>query len=182
MSARREPAVGDRPAGGGDAIDGKLREITEFVAAARAMPMSASCVLNRAELLALLEELRALVPDELRQARRLLGERDAVIAEGRSEADRIVAAAEGERSRLVAETEVSREARLAAERLVEEAHQQVAQLRHQVDDYVDARLATFEVALTKTLAAVERGREKLRGRTPAEALGAPADEKPLPGY
>jgi len=36
-------------------------------------------------------------------------------------------------------------------------------MRQEVDDYVDAKLAGFEVALNKTLSAVSRGREKLRG-------------------
>ena len=75
----------------------KLDEITSLVEQARAMPMSASCIVNRPELLTLLEELRALLPQEIDLAEQLLAGREKVVEEGRSEADRIIAAAQDER-------------------------------------------------------------------------------------
>jgi cell division septum initiation protein DivIVA len=149
----------------------KLDEITGLVESARAMPMSASCIVNRGELLTLLEELRALMPEELDLAERLLAGRDRVVEEGRDEADRVIAAAQEERMRLVSETEVYAQAQLEARRLVAEAGEDSESMRQQVDEYVDAKLATFEITLNKTLAAVHRGRDKLRGRGEMESLG-----------
>ncbi|MFI5100409.1 MAG: hypothetical protein ACHQE5_07830 [Actinomycetes bacterium] len=149
----------------------KLDEITGLVEQARAMPMSASCIVNRPELLALLEELRALLPEELDLAEQLLAGRDRVVDEGRAESDRIIAAAQEERMRLVSETEVYAQAQQEAARVVAEAHGDAESMRKQVDEYVDAKLATFEITLNKTLAAVSRGRDKLRGRGELEALG-----------
>ncbi len=166
----------------------KLDEITHLVEHARAMPMSASCMVNRGELLALLEELRALLPEELDLADRLLSERDHVVAEGRVEAERIVAAAHDERMRLVSETEVFTQAQLEAQRVLHEAQQEADELRTEVDQYIDGKLATFEITLNKTLGAVMRGRERLRGRTEMDDLGdRPApneitqEHMPLPG-
>ena len=51
-------------------------------------------------------------------------------------------------------------------------------MRAEVDDYVDTKLANFEVVLDKTLAAVSRGRDKLRGRTAHEDLAGDRD-RPL---
>ncbi len=51
-------------------------------------------------------------------------------------------------------------------------------MRAEVDDYVDTKLANFEVVLDKTLSAVQRGREKLRGRTAHEDLAGDRD-RPL---
>jgi cell division septum initiation protein DivIVA len=149
----------------------KLDEITTLVEQARAMPMSASCIVNRPELLTLLEELRALLPQEIDLAEQLLAGREKVVEEGRSEADRIIAAAHDERMRLVSETEVFAQAQLEAGRVVAEAHDDAESMRKQVDEYVDAKLATFEITLNKTLAAVARGRDKLRGRGEMESLG-----------
>jgi cell division septum initiation protein DivIVA len=149
----------------------KLDEITGLVEQARAMPMSASCIVNRPELLTLLEELRALLPEELDLAEQLLAGRDRVLEEGRAESDRIISAAHEERMRLVAETEVYAQAQLESARVVSEAHADAESMRKQVDEYVDAKLATFEITLNKTLAAVARGRDKLRGRGELEALG-----------
>ena len=149
----------------------KLDEITSLVENARAMPMSASCIVNRSELVTLLEELRALLPEEIDLAEQLLAGRERVVEAGREEADRIVAAAHEERMRLVGETEVYAQAQIEARRLVGEAEEDSESMRKQVDEYVDAKLATFEITLNKTLAAVHRGRDKLRGRGEMEALG-----------
>jgi hypothetical protein len=147
-----------------DDVDRKLEQLAELVENARAMPMSASCIVNRSEVLSLIDELRALMPAEVREAQYLLGDREGVIAEGREEAEKIIAAAYEERARLVAETEVMAAAQAQVDRVVEDAREEAASMRREVDDYVDQKLATFEVVLTKTLTAVERGRERLKGR------------------
>jgi len=149
----------------------KLDEITALVTSARAMPMSASCIVNRAEILTLLEEMRALLPEEFDLAEQLLAGRDQVVAEGRDEADAIIAAAHDERMRLVSETEVFAQAQLEAGRIRGEAEDEAESMRQQVDAYVDGKLATFEITLNKTLNAVHRGREKLRGRSDMDDLG-----------
>ena len=160
----------------------KLDEIVGSIEGARAMPMSASCIVNRTEILAALDELRDLLPGQLAEAEVVLQTKDDVVDEGRVEAQRIIEEAKRERARLVARTEVVQEATREAERIVTEAEEEATKMRDDVDDYVDTKLANFEVVLGKTLAAVERGREKLRGRHPLDALrGAEPDETPLPG-
>jgi hypothetical protein len=166
-------------------VQGKLEEIIAVVEGARAMPMSASCIVNRGDLLKSLDELRQLLPAELADATTLLRERDDVVDGGRREAERLVAAAHDEAARLVSETEVMRQAAEESEQVRLAAEQQAASMRAEVDDYVDAKLANFEIVLNKTLAAVLRGREKLSGRRAVEELGdgAESDEEPaeLPG-
>ena len=157
-------------------VHDKLDELTKMVESARSMPMSASCIVNRAELLGLLEEMRELLPEEFRHAQLLLDDREAVVEEGRREAQRIIAEAELERDRLTSETEVMAAAEVKAEQIrvaaVEEAHT----MRAEVDDYVDSKLANFEVVLDKTMAAVRRGRDKLRGRTDHDHFAGPHDD------
>jgi hypothetical protein len=149
----------------------KLDELTEVVESARSMPMSSSCILNRAELLTLLDELRALLPAEFDLAEQLLGDRDKVVSEGRDEAEAIVAAAHEERMRLVSETEVFAQAQREANRVRADAEEDAESMRQQVDEYVDGKLANFEITLDKTLAAVHRGRDKLRARGENDPLG-----------
>jgi ABC-type transporter Mla subunit MlaD len=163
-------------------VPGKLLdEITELVETARAMPMSASCVVNRSELLALLDELRDKMPAALAEADEVLQEREAVLDDGRREAEETVAAAEQERQRLLSQHDLVAQAQEEAGRITEEARYQADAMRMEVEDYVDAKLANFEIVLNKTLVAVARGREKLSGRHELDALGEHADEPPLPG-
>jgi cell division septum initiation protein DivIVA len=160
----------------------KLDEIVATVESARAMPMSASCVVNRADLLGQLDELKELLPGEFRQARYLLQDRDEVVAEGRREAERIIEEAEQERLRLIDETDLIRDARIEANRIIGGARDEAAGMRREVDDYVDTKLANFEVVLTRTLGAVERGRDKLRDRRETDDIDdmEDADLDPLP--
>jgi len=153
-----------------DEVHAKLAEISALVESARAMPMSASCVVNRADLLALVGDLEALLPETISQAQEVLGDKESVVEEGRREAEKIVAAARAERRRLIEATDVHQEASEEAERVLEEARQSAEAMRVEVEDYVDAKLANFEIVLTKTLSAVERGRQKLSGRNELERL------------
>ncbi|HEU0129662.1 MAG TPA: hypothetical protein VFQ85_01560 [Mycobacteriales bacterium] len=161
----------------------KLDQIVEMVESAKSMPLSASVLVNKTEMLTLLDELRATLPDELREAQWVIKDRDEVIESGRKEADRIIADAKAEAQRLVSRTEVMQTATREAEGIVADAKENARQMRLEVEDYVDAKLANFEVVLHKTLGAVERGRDKLRGRHEMEELreGALLPDDPLPG-
>ncbi|MFI8190436.1 cell division initiation protein [Streptomyces sp. NPDC085946] len=147
-------------------VQKKLDEIVTMVSGARSMPMSASCVVNRAELLAQLEELRAALPDSLAQARELIGDREQMVEQARQEAERIIRSAHEERGSLISDTEVARRSQAEADRILAEARQEAEEIRAEADDYVDSKLANFEVVLTKTLGSVGRGREKLLGTGP----------------
>ncbi|CAL9594988.1 hypothetical protein SUDANB176_05315 [Streptomyces sp. enrichment culture] len=147
-------------------VQKKLDEIVAAVSSARSMPMSASCVVNRAELLSMLDEVRAALPDSLAQARELIGDREQMVEEARREAERIIESAHAERGSLIAGTEVARRSQAEADRILAEARKEAEEIRAEADDYVDSKLANFEVVLTKTLGSVGRGREKLLGTGP----------------
>ncbi|GHF88566.1 ATP synthase F0 subunit B [Streptomyces thermodiastaticus] len=147
-------------------VQKKLDEIVATVSGARSMPMSASCVVNRAELLGMLEEVRQALPGSLAQAQELIGDRDQVVEEARREAERIIESAHAERGSLIADTEIARRAQAEADRILAEARREAEEIRAEADDYVDSKLANFEVVLTKTLGSVGRGREKLLGTGP----------------
>ncbi|MFI0814126.1 cell division initiation protein [Streptomyces sp. NPDC021098] len=156
-------------------VQKKLDEIVSAVGSARAMPMSASCVVNRAELLAMLEEVRAALPDSLAHAEELIGGRDRMVDDARQEATRIIESAHAERARLASETEVARTSQEEADRILGEARREAEEIRAEADDYVDSKLANFEVVLTKTIGSVDRGRDKLLGRAPG---GDGMDDEP----
>ncbi|MFJ3215362.1 cell division initiation protein [Kitasatospora sp. NPDC086801] len=144
-------------------VQNKVDEIVTAVENARSMPMSASCVVNRAELIGLLKDLKAVLPAELAQAQSMMADHEQVVAGAQAEADRIIQGAHAERGSLISDTEVVRRAQAEADRILAEARGEVEAKRAEADDYVDSKLANFEVVLTKTLGAVGRGRTKLRG-------------------
>lgn len=160
-------------------VQKKLDEIVAAVGSARSMPMSASCVINRAELLAQLEEVRGALPGSLAQAQELIGGREQMVEEARREAERIIESAHAQRGSLISDTEVARRSQDEADRILADARREAEEIRAEADDYVDSKLANFEVVLTKTIGSVDRGREKLLGRGPGlDEQGYPDAEAP----
>lgn len=145
-------------------VQERLDELMVMVEDAKSMPLSASCVLNRAQLLDLIEEIRQLLPESVYRADELLADREAVVLDGRREADRILEQARVLADRMVSEHEVYLAAVAESNALRAETAAETARMRQETDDYIDAKLATFEITLQKTLQTVDRGRERLRSQ------------------
>jgi cell division septum initiation protein DivIVA len=143
-------------------IDELLLELREIVENARTMPMSASVLVNREDMLQLVDEILAALPDDLRHARWLLKERDDFLFQARREADEILAAARAQVERMVERTEIVREARRVAQRTVDDADAQARRMRLECEDYVDHKLGEFEVVLERTMHSVQQGRQRLQ--------------------
>jgi cell division septum initiation protein DivIVA len=164
-------------------VQAKLAEIREAVETARSMPMSSSAVVNRAEILGMLDELQDTIGQALSESNKVVAEREGVVDEGRKEADLIIHEAKNERDRLVSDTEVFRLAQYQAERLVNDAKTEGEALRAETDEYVDTKLANFEISLERTLEAVRRGRDRLSGTTTMHGLTPEeADKIVLPDH
>jgi cell division septum initiation protein DivIVA len=158
-----------------------LDQLTTLVREARAMPMSASCLVHRDEVLGLLADLRRQLPEQLGRADALLGDREAVVEQGRVEAARLVEQAKEQQRALVAQTAVHQAATAEAQALLAEAREESEAMRLEVEDYVDAKLANFEVVIAKTLDAVQKGRARLHGESELDRLDEADDSRPLPG-
>jgi cell division septum initiation protein DivIVA len=143
-------------------IDQLLLELRDVIENARTMPMSASVLVNREDVLQLVDEILAAFPEELRHARWLLKERDDFLFQARREADDILASARTQVERMVERTEIVREARRVAQRTVDDADAQARRMRLECEDYVDQKLGEFEVVLDRTMQAVQQGRQRLQ--------------------
>jgi F0F1-type ATP synthase membrane subunit b/b' len=146
-----------------------ILQVRDQIETARSVPMSASVMVNRDELVALLEDAVAALPEEIRQARWLLKEREEFLAKARREAEDIIDAGRQQAQRMVEKTEVVREANLHARRIVDDAEKTSRDLKHEAEDYIDQKLASFEVVLERTMTAVAKGRERLQVVIPNEA-------------
>jgi cell division septum initiation protein DivIVA len=155
-------------------VQERLSELAVLIEDAKAMPLSASCLVNRSQVLDLIEEIRNLLPESVQRADELLADREAVVQDGRREADRILDRARTEADRLVSEHEVYLAAVDEADAVARQAAHDTARMRKETDDYIDSKLATFEITLQKTLQTVDRGRERLRSQMYQE-LAPPSD-------
>ncbi len=142
-------------------VEDILLRIREVIETSRPMPMSSSIKVNRDEMLDLLDHALDVFPEELRQARWILKDRDEVIANAHRDGDELIAAAKVHAARLVERSELVREAKRAAQATIDSAEEESRRIRHEAEDYVDQRLASFEGVLDRVLATVRNGRAQL---------------------
>ena len=159
-----------------DSIE-KLTTAISMVEEARGVPLSASCVLHRGEILEILDAARAALPNDLEAARKIMASRDALIEEGRLSSEALIASAREEVSRMIEQTAIVLAAREEAQHILDDAHIDADAEREEVEKYIDSRLATLEVILNKTSDAVARGRERLAGAGDKDVLSQLANDK-----
>jgi hypothetical protein len=149
-----------------------LRRAIDIIATAPTMPLSSSPRIDRDELIELLEESLHRIPEELRQARWMLKERQEFVAKTRREADELLEAARVRAERMVQRTEVVRAAEQRARSVMETAEADSRRLRHETEDFLDQRLGSFEILLDKLSRTVSMGRQRLSIGDPADETGA----------
>ena len=139
-----------------------LRQAVDLISTAKPMPLSSSVLMPRDDLLDLLEGVLETLPEELRQARWLLREREEFMAEKQREADAVLDDVKAQAERMVSRTELVRQARATAAKILEEAEESARRMRHEAEDFCDQKLAGMEIVLGRVLKTVAAGREKLQ--------------------
>jgi len=143
----------------------KLARLRELILNARAMPMSASCVINRGDVLSAIDDVIENLPDEIAEAQDIIDRSQAKIAEGEAEAGRILAEAREHAATLAQHSEMVRVAEQQAAKMRADAEEDVAALRRETDQFIDSRMAGFESVLHKTASQVKTARIRLAERS-----------------
>ena len=142
-----------------------IDRIEEIVDNARGVPFSTTNkVVDSDKIYEVVDEVRAQYPDELKQARWIVKERQEMLEEAEKEANRILEEARDRAQALANETEVVRLAEAQAADIMDKARTQEREIRLGAEDYADEMLANLEVNLGKLLTAVQRGRDRLQGK------------------
>jgi cell division septum initiation protein DivIVA len=161
-------------------LSARIQQLEELVRDAKSMPLSSSALLNRDEVLELITQMKDSLPDEIKQARWIVKDREELLAKARRDTEAMVEAAREEQLRMASHEAVVQRAQEEAQRIVREASEDGRRLRLESEDYVDAKLAQLEGALQRiledvietnqsigrTIDQVQAGREKLRGSVP----------------
>ncbi|HNI34804.1 MAG TPA: hypothetical protein PLV93_05360, partial [Microthrixaceae bacterium] len=154
----------------------QLRQLVEIVEVARSVPMSQTVMVHREEVLDILDDILAHLPDELRAARWLLKEREEFRAKAHREAEEIIADAKSHVARMVQRTEVVKAANHQAQQILDDASQESRRMMREAEDYCDQKLASFEIVLERTMKLVGSGRAKLQGKALLEGVDEGVDD------
>ncbi|MEE4276439.1 MAG: ATPase [Thermoleophilia bacterium] len=141
-----------------------IDKLDDLVHNARTVPLTDSVMVDREEIYDLLDQMRSTIPEEIKQARWIVKERQEMLAEAKQEAERLLKEAQDRAEQLASEMEVVRLADRQAGQVLEDAREREREIRLGAEDYADEVLGNLEVNLDKFLAAVRRGRERLQGR------------------
>ena len=161
-------------------VERLIQGLINVVDAARPVPLSSSSMINKNEIISVLNDISLRLPDEIRAARWLLKQREDFLARTQREGDELIDLARARAGQMVQKSEVVKAAEVQARRIIEEAQSESQRLRLETEDFCDQRLASFEAVLKKTQKVVVDGRSKLQGDPLAdlkEAHGTQETEK-----
>ncbi len=144
-------------------INELIDQLYASISDAKGFPLSVDkCILDRDNALDLLEEIRAQLPAEVAEAKRLVSAKAEVIRKTREEADRIRSDAERDAARLMEKESIVLAAKKRAQEIVSEAEQKSEELRRASSAYADDVLRKAEETLTQSLDGVRRSRTSFR--------------------
>ncbi len=141
-----------------------IDKLDDLIHNARAVPLTDQVRIDREEIYEILDQMRSTIPEEVKQARWIVKERQEMLAEAKREADRIVGESQERAALEASEQEVVKRAEREAAQILEDARIREREVRLGAEDYADEVLGTLEDNLGKFLAAVQRGRERLQGK------------------
>lgn len=144
-------------------INELIDQLFASIADAKGFPLSVDkCILDRDNALDLLEEIRAQLPAEVAEAKRIVSAKAEVIRKTREEAEQIKKDASAEAARMVEKESIVLAAKKRAQEIVEEAEQKSADLRRASSAYADELLRKTEETLNQSLDGVRRSRMSFR--------------------
>ena len=141
-----------------------IDKLDDQVHNAKPVPLTDQVRVDKEEIYDILDQMRATIPEEIKQARWIVKERQEMLAEAKREAERIIKEGRDRQEQLISQEEVTRQAEREAEDIIGDAQAREREIRLGAEDYADEILGTLEVNLSKFIGAVQRGRDRLAGR------------------
>ncbi|MDP8925203.1 MAG: ATPase [Chloroflexota bacterium] len=162
-----EPTMTAPEPGAGDFLY-LLDRLEEALVTGSRVPLTARTLVDEQECLDIIDQLRVSLPRELKEARRILEERDQLLAQAQEETERAIRAAELKANRLVEEHALVRAATARALALEERADQEAREIRLEAERYVRQLLQRLHERLEQAMNGVEAGLHELGQSDPIE--------------
>jgi vacuolar-type H+-ATPase subunit H len=164
--------------------------LENLIAGSRKMPLVNQIIVKEGDILTIVDQMRTTIPDEIKQARRIIQEKERILAQAQAEASTLLARAREETERAMNREGLLRAAEQRSQELVHSAEQQAQrkiqeadahgeQLKNEADNYVAEtlrnirdHLATIEMDISRDIISIEKGLESLG--LPEAAVGSNA--------
>ena len=141
--------------------DKLLEDLESLVMNASKVPFTNKKMVEEEEILQIIDDLKESMPAELEQSKKILAERDKVIADAQHHADGMGAQAKDYIAKLTEESELVRQAQERANQVIQTANDSSEQLKNSSITYAGDVLKYVESTLEKTLSSIQQNRESL---------------------
>lgn len=159
-----------------------IDRLEELFNESKNIPLTRNVMVDEDRMLDIIDQMRIAIPEEVKKAQQLLGQRDRVLAQSQEEANRTLELARQKSDQLVTKDTVAQEAQRRADQIIAQARAEAENIRADADDYAMNSLSQLEAELERITNQVANGIRLLADeqsrRTPASStpVSQPADE------
>ena len=158
-------------------VEDLLLELRETIEDAKVLPLSGGkSVIDVESLKELLDDIEDTLPQEVRQAKAIVADRQKIIADAKAEAESIVRSAEEKKKSLVTQNEIVRLAQTEANEIISDAKSKSRDMRRAVNDYVDEMLRKTDEMLTNQCNEIKKTRANIKASQ--KPVAQPQVQKP----
>ncbi len=134
-----------------------IDRLEELFNQSKTIPLTRSVMVDEDRMLDIIDQMRIAIPEEVKKAQQLLGQRDRVLAQAQEEANRTLEIARQKADQLVAKDMVATEAQRRAEQILAQARTEAEGIRADADDYVVGSLSQLQAELERITNQVNNG-------------------------
>ncbi len=170
--------------------------LENLIAGSRKMPLMNQIIIKESDIFNIIEQMRTSIPDEIKQARRIIQEKERILAQAQADASNLLTRAREETERVMQREgllhaaeersqELVRRAENQTQNMIQLAEQQAEHLKNDADSYVTEtlrnlreHLVSVETEVSRTILSIERGLDSLeeQERTQEEEEEEPEEE------
>lgn len=143
--------------------------LENLIAGSRRMPLVNQIILKESDILNIVDQLRTTIPDEIKQARRIIQDKERILAQAQAEANTLLARAREESEQAVNREGLLKAAEVRSQELVHRAEREADQLKNEADGYVVEtlralrdHLTTIETDIERSVLSIEKGLASLQ--------------------
>lgn len=135
--------------------------LEELFNQSRPIPLTHSVIVDEDRILEIIDQMRISIPEEVKRAQQIIGQRDRVLAQAQEEATRTISGAKKKVEELAGRDAIMQAAQARAEHLIDQARAETETIRIEADEYIIESLSSLEAELTRLLTQTRNGIAKL---------------------
>lgn len=134
-----------------------IDRLEELFNESKNFPFTKNVMVDEDRMLDIIDQMRIAIPEEVKKAQQLLGQRDRVLAQAQEEANRTIEIARQKADQMVAKDMIAQEASRRAEQILAQARTDAEGVRADADDYVMDSLTQLHAELERITNQVNNG-------------------------